>query len=272
MESEKKTAWDHAKDEMLIELVKTKPELYDLTSLRYSDNVAKRRSWVEVSRQLGCEVSKCKERWECLRSQYRKHIIKKTKSGQAAANSQKWKYEDQMSFLSAFMKDRTRVTSLQQAGNESEISDNAQHDGPQEVCSGQERKENDEAVGVAQVTLPQQERLTRKRKTQKINNSASATLMKYLIENKKEEQAPELIDTFFSLMATTVKKFSSADQHIIKTKVFSLLEKSHTSSVTGGKIATVVEGEEMMGPGHPRAERTGRVNTPVPRAEREQSK
>ncbi|KAK4326826.1 hypothetical protein Pmani_002683 [Petrolisthes manimaculis] len=195
---------------MLIELVKTKPELYDLTSLRYSDNVAKRRSWVEVSRQLGCEVSKCKERWECLRLQYRKHINKKTKSGQAAANSQKWKYEDQMLFLSAFMKDRTRVTSLQQAGNESENSDNAEHDGPQEICSGQERKENDEAVGVAQVTLPQQERLIRKRKTQKINNSASATLMKYLIENKKEEQAPEPIDYLLFIDGNYCQDFQSS--------------------------------------------------------------
>lgn len=47
--------------------------------------------------------------------------------------------------------------------------------------------------------------------------------MKYLIESKKEEGAPDPIDTFFSLMATTVKKFSPADQHFIKTKVFSLV-------------------------------------------------
>ena len=37
---------------MLIELVKGKPELYDLTSLHYSDNVAKRKGWVEITRQL----------------------------------------------------------------------------------------------------------------------------------------------------------------------------------------------------------------------------
>lgn len=122
------------------------------------------------------------------------------------------------------MKDRTRITSLQQAGNESENSDNAEHDGTPELCSGQESEEHEEVVGVAQVTLPQQERLTRKRKKkQENNNSASATLMKYLIENKKEERVPDPIDTFFSLMANTVKKFSSADQHFIKTKVFSLV-------------------------------------------------
>ena len=123
------------------------------------------------------------------------------------------------------MKDRTRITSLPPAGNESENSDNAEHDGTQELCSGQESEENDEVVGVAQVTLPQQERLTRKRKKQENYNSASATLMRYLVENKKEERAPEPIDTFFSLMATTVKKFSPTDQHFIKTKVFSLVSE-----------------------------------------------
>ncbi|XP_076030767.1 uncharacterized protein LOC143018976 [Oratosquilla oratoria] len=221
MDNPKKTPqWNHAKDEMLIELVKGKPELYDLTSLYYSDNMAKRRSWVEISRQLGCEGSKCKERWECLRSQYRKHKSKKTKSGQAADGCQKWKYEDQMSFLFAFMKDRTRVTSLQKAENEAENSDNSEHDGTQE------REVSDEAVGVAEdsPTLPQQERLTRKRKTQE-NNSASATLIRYLVEKKKEEHAPETINAFFSLMANTVKKFSPADQHYIKTKVFLLVNE-----------------------------------------------
>ncbi|XP_064104818.1 uncharacterized protein LOC135214450 isoform X2 [Macrobrachium nipponense] len=228
MDNQKKTPqWDHAKTEMLIELVKSKPELYDLTSLHYNDNVVKRRCWDEVSWELGCAGSKCKECWESLRSQYRKHKNKKTKSGRGAANSQKWKYEDQISFLSAFMKDRTRVTSLQQAGSDSENSNYAEHDGTQEVCCGQEREEKDEGVCVVQtahVTLPQQEHLKHKRKIEK-NNTASATLMRYLLENKKEEQAPEPIDTFFSLMATTVKKFSPADQHFIKTKVFLLVSE-----------------------------------------------
>ncbi|KAK8389726.1 hypothetical protein O3P69_009016 [Scylla paramamosain] len=153
---------------MLIELVKGKPELYDLTSLQYSDNVAK-RGWVEISRQMGCEGSKCKERWESLRAQYRKHKNKKTKSGQAADGFQKWKFEDQMSFLLAFTKDRTRVTSLEKAENEAEYSDNSEHDDTQERALG------DEASGVApdRPTLPQQERLTRKRKTQENNTDKS---------------------------------------------------------------------------------------------------
>lgn len=125
-----------------------------------------------------------------------------------------------MSFLLAFTKDRTRVTSLEKAENEAEDSDNSEHDDTQEGALG------DEAIsGVApdRPTLPQQERLTRKRKTQG-NNSASATLMKYLVD-KKEEHAPQIIDTFFSLMSNTVKKFTPADQHYIKTKVFLLVSE-----------------------------------------------
>lgn len=125
------------------------------------------------------------------------------------------------------LKDRIRVTFLQQDGNEpntlDDALDNAQDDGTQEQCTGRKREENDEVVGVTQDTLPEQEPLTRKRKNQEINSSASANLMRYLIESKKEERDHDPIDTFFSLMATTVKKFSPADQHLIKTKVFSIV-------------------------------------------------
>lgn len=109
----------------------------------------------------------CKERWEGLRSRYRKHVNRKTKSGQAAAHSQKWKYEDPVSVLSALMKDRARLSSLQKAKSQPEYSDNAQNDGTQELCSEQEREENDDVVDVPQTAL-QQERLTHERKNRKI--------------------------------------------------------------------------------------------------------
>lgn len=42
-------------DEFLIEAVKLKPELYDLSSPYYSDTVAKRRIWTEIGQQMSCE-------------------------------------------------------------------------------------------------------------------------------------------------------------------------------------------------------------------------
>lgn len=56
---------------------------------------------------------KCKQRWESLRAQFRKHIRgQKTKTGQAASFQTKWKYEDHMEFLRAYMKDKVRITSV----------------------------------------------------------------------------------------------------------------------------------------------------------------
>lgn len=53
----------------------------------------------------------CKERWESLRSQFRKIMAKCTKSGQGASSIVKWKYEEQMGFLRSLSKDRTRICS-----------------------------------------------------------------------------------------------------------------------------------------------------------------
>lgn len=126
-----------------------------------------------------------------------------------------------MSFLSAFIKDKIRITSVREEENESEHSDTAEPVAIQESLN----KQNSGDGAVGRSPPPQQKRRMRKSASQENNNSASATLMRYLVENKNKKEVPVPIDTFFSLMATTVKKFSHADQHLIKTKVFSLVRE-----------------------------------------------
>ncbi|XP_076056534.1 uncharacterized protein LOC143034410 [Oratosquilla oratoria] len=95
-----------------------------------------------------------------------------------------------------------------------------------EQGSEQDGEKDDEDDAARKIPLPQQECHRRKRKNSKENhNNSLDTLMRYLVEKKKEEHAPEPIDTFFSLMAATVKKFSPADQHFMKTKVFTLVSE-----------------------------------------------
>lgn len=183
--------------------------------------------------------SKCKDRWEGLRGQYRKHVNKITKSGQAATHSTKWKYEEQMSFLRPFFKDRERVTSLQQ--QDTEIEDTEIGDtNTQNVCNEPVHQEKDEAYDNNETIPEAGPSRTKKRKKEQSDTSASATLMKYLVERKKEEQPSNPIDTFFSLMATTVKKFKPVDQHLIKSKVFSLVndvELKYLTQEEGGTHA-----------------------------------
>ncbi|CAG2060581.1 unnamed protein product [Timema podura] len=150
--------WSHEKDELLIELVKGKNLLFDLSSPLYNNNIAKRKAWNEIGKHLEIEGSRsildkypaksevsfdlllvfvwyissergevgvtyktetrrrggvlCKDRWEQLRSQHRKHLKKiKTKGGRSASSLLKWKYQDQMDFLKPFMKDSKRLYS-----------------------------------------------------------------------------------------------------------------------------------------------------------------
>ncbi|XP_071525216.1 uncharacterized protein [Panulirus ornatus] len=225
MRPKKPTMWDYDKDEVLIELVKTKRDLYDLTSPRYSDNVAKRRHWEEIGRHLDKDGPGCKDRWESLRSQFRKHVNKaKPRCGQAATISPRWKYEDQMSFLYTFMKDRSRISTVTQEAYEFE-NENV-NDDEKETLGVQENRKG-EGEPPEQEHPPTRQVRTRRKKALEHNSSiASATLMKYLVEKqKKESVAPDTMDTFFSLTAATVKKFTPSDQHFIKTKVFSLVNE-----------------------------------------------
>ena len=88
-----------------------------------------------------------------------------------------------MSFLYVLMKDRARITSVREKGNESEDSDNTECVGTKETA-GQNRKqetgENDnEDVATRQIPLPQQEHRIRKRSRsqENINIGASGTLI-----------------------------------------------------------------------------------------------
>ncbi|KAF0702268.1 uncharacterized protein FWK35_00034697, partial [Aphis craccivora] len=177
--------------------------------------------------------SECKERWESLRSQYRKNENKqKTKSGQAASNISNWKYASQMHFLKQFMKDRSRVTSITTCDDsDEEKSDVSTNECEIQANNNEQTNENnneenvveDVAKEVTQKSSLKTPKLRKKITHTDTKESASTTLMKYLVQQKREEQSPHPIDTFFSLMATSVKKFNATDQHFVKTKLFSLV-------------------------------------------------
>lgn len=175
--------------------------------------------------------SECKERWESLRSQYRKNQNKqKTKSSQAASNISNWKYTNQMHFLNEFMKNRSRVTSMT-GGNDSD--DGRLQDESTNECEveddneplNQNNEKNTDYVVNEEITVRSNLKTSKLRK--KITHtdtkeSASTTLMKYLVQQKKEE-SPHPIDSFFSLMATSVKNFNAVGQHFVKKQLFSLV-------------------------------------------------
>ncbi|XP_047098372.1 transcription factor Adf-1-like [Schistocerca piceifrons] len=99
-------------DEYLIELVRSHSDLYNMTDRRYSDSVWKETLWKEIGEEVGRPGPECKRRWVSLRDQFRKCVIKKTKSGQAAILKKPWKYEDIMAFLRPYMLEREPVSNI----------------------------------------------------------------------------------------------------------------------------------------------------------------
>lgn len=57
--------------------------------------------------------------------------------------------------------------------------------------------------------------------------------MKYILENKESERPVNSIEQFFSLMATTVNTFSTLDQHVVKTRVFTLISQVEEKYLLG---------------------------------------
>ncbi|XP_015429489.1 PREDICTED: uncharacterized protein LOC107186181 [Dufourea novaeangliae] len=209
--------WNFEKDEMLIELVKANDGLYNLQSPFYSDNNYKRKIWNGIEKSLN--QNDAKVRWESLRSQYRKYLNKqKTKSGQAAIKVAKWKFHDQMAFLSEFVNiERPRVTSIEHEENFIEGEENLSSAGKdvEDPTTSQNKNEQNRHNNTQNVNKTQK---TRARET------ASTTLLKYLLEKKEEEsKTPDPIANCFSVMADSVKTFTPLDQHFVKTKIFSLI-------------------------------------------------
>jgi len=68
----------------------------------------------------------CKKTWTSLRDSYRRVLKRKreTKSGQAASQNKKWKFEDEMSFLLPFMQERDTYSNLK------DVSDDDSEDPP----------------------------------------------------------------------------------------------------------------------------------------------
>ncbi|CAG4954040.1 unnamed protein product [Parnassius apollo] len=63
----------------------------------------------------------CKQRWQGLRDAYRRALNKKKgKSGQAAKDIKKWKYEEEMSFVALFFAEKKPLESVELTSDDEE--------------------------------------------------------------------------------------------------------------------------------------------------------
>lgn len=194
------------------------------------------------------DAAKCKQRWESLRSQYRKFMRnQKSKVGDNGGQPSKWKYSDQLLFLYPHMKDKKRMSSA-------EGSEDAQEE-PEETLQAESNEPCwlEPSVGL-DFSPPSQKRGAAEEQQLSANEyhgiwksgdqgakrqsalaeMASSTLMKHFMdEEKKEKRVIDEIDLFFDTMKMTVKKFSVSDRLSVKRKVFNIVAEIEEKKYAG---------------------------------------
>ncbi|KAL5246180.1 hypothetical protein ACI65C_013588 [Semiaphis heraclei] len=105
--------------EMLIELVRSRPSLYDMSNKKYSDHLHKELMWREIAGALDQPAQICKKTWIGLRDAYRRSSKKLiTVSGQKSKFIRKWKFSDEMEFLKKHMKERETISSVKRVSDD----------------------------------------------------------------------------------------------------------------------------------------------------------
>lgn len=184
--------------------------------------------------------SECKKTWLNLRESHRRAMKKrKTKSGQAAPTTKKWTFEDEMNFLVPHYKERNTISSVDY-DDDSDVSSFLDNDDSQNSINIIQSPEN--IIQSTEKLQPETSALSPRPKssassvTSKISkkkvesNSASQTLMKYLLhhnETKKEDE----IETFFKSIAATVRKFSEYNQAVIKSKIYNAVSEMELKEI-----------------------------------------
>ncbi|XP_066585521.1 uncharacterized protein [Prorops nasuta] len=96
-------------EEILIDLIKDYPHLYDTGMNEYKDAIMKENSWMEIAKALNSSVANCKRRWLRLRERFtneKRLQDSETKSGSGASHRSSFPYLGNMSFLEKFIKRR----------------------------------------------------------------------------------------------------------------------------------------------------------------------
>ncbi|KAM0728579.1 hypothetical protein ACS0PU_004834 [Formica fusca] len=221
-------------NEKLIELVRQHVELYDLSHSKYLDGNHKEKIWKSISQELDQPVNICKTRWNNIRDNYRKSLKKRvTTRGQSAIKINKYKYEDQLSFLSSFLKERdtvSNVTSGHVETQEISLDNNADDNNGTmvETFSNEDNEITQETSDCTKHKFMSSIRQQSRQEKSKAPESASSIVMKYTVEKNEKKgilQTVHPVDAFLNGLAPTLKNLSPYSLNIAKSKIFSIVQE-----------------------------------------------
>ena len=150
-------------------------------------------------------MSTCKRNWVNLRDSYRRSVKRRSerKSGQSPSKVRKWKYEDQMSFLQSHFQGRGTITNI--ISSVDDYDQDSTHEDEKERAEKTTERSFAATTGESVIKCKRERNAKKLRKSEE---SASAVLMKYILEKKEEKPNEANVDAFLSGIAVTMKSFS----------------------------------------------------------------
>ncbi|KAL7640750.1 UNVERIFIED_CONTAM: hypothetical protein RMT77_009025 [Armadillidium vulgare] len=216
-------------DEKLIQLVRDKPELYDMSDTRYSDNNHKNLLWEEIGNILNKTGAECKQRWMSLRSQHRKALQKyqQNLNGPTSNCIRRWKYEEAMKFLIVFMKEKSIIPFIKKEEDGDDVEDEDDEKNGESTNDGFEKSDNElDSIPRTWVQVTESTPPMAPKKKQKITETpVSSPIVKYPLEKSDAIKEQDALDMFLLSMSSTIKTFSPYDQHLVKTQIFDIVTR-----------------------------------------------
>uniref|UniRef100_A0A2A4JXY4 MADF domain-containing protein n=1 Tax=Heliothis virescens TaxID=7102 RepID=A0A2A4JXY4_HELVI len=178
--------------------------------------------------------NECKKAWALLRDAFRRSHKKKkdTKSGQASVREKKWRYEEEMSFLLPYMKERPTkcpippVPGFNDYAHEEEVAQSPEVE--QQSTDTFTPEVSQQTVGTLPTTpspaqTPKHPQPKGKRGQKATDETPSTVLMKYIIESKNNTPPPDDIEQVMAGVVTTLRSFPPRERAIAKAKIFKIV-------------------------------------------------
>lgn len=232
-------------DELLIEVIRLRPVIYNSAHSKYMDNKLKDNLWKEISQILKEEVSACKSRWNNMRDNYRKSLKKIS----AGSKTKRYKYSDQLSFLNNCFQEKESpgsiddqddvidtVTKTQVIKDEHEIAT------PPVIEETDDEQDSPRPPKIRKVLL--------KRKSQNPEG-----VRKYIVN--KNSQLPVTqkfihpVDAFLAGIAPTLKSLTPYFLNLAKSEIFTTVQEYEMAMLTQQGKITSDRSEPALSPSSP---------------------
>ncbi|XP_072389896.1 uncharacterized protein [Diabrotica undecimpunctata] len=223
----------------LIECVKKFPVLYDQAEEEYRNADYKEHIWKKIAKELNVEgqTEECKKKWNGIRDSLRRARQKRrTKSGQMATSTGRYRFEAHLNFLVPHLAQRKSLKKVPDKEDENDaiiqhINDSHQMNSIQE---SQQLPENIIGDEYEEMSMPLSAKRRRKFPTEmKSQESAKSQPMAYLLDEKEAEKSQAQnqtdeqhhVDIFLAGIALSLKSLDPIRLLQVKGKIFNLVQE-----------------------------------------------